>query len=270
MKLMLDTPESGSCTREEAFNTGLIPEPTNTYQPLPNKVMTNMIYTIAEENGIVLVNEQLGMDLKGQRFFGVCDIEGHDIFGGHIGLQIGFCNSYNKSMSARFCIGGQVFVCSNRAFHAYTDDTTGIVAMTIRPHKNLNNIGVFDGLTIHIREAFEQIENFRKIQERFYDCLASCRISNNRAYGAIVRAAQAGVIKKTNVLTLANEWDRQAKEPEEDSDCEWYKEFQDRTAYSLFNAFTQVEKERFARNPVQSNISTMDLTNFFYKEFKIN
>ncbi len=269
MSLLLDTPTSGSCTRKEAFNKTLIPEVTRTYQPIPNKILIDMIHKIAKESKVKLTNEQLGMDLKGQRMFGVCDIEGKDFLGGDIQMMIGFCNSYNGSMAARFCIGGRVFVCSNLAFHSYTDDVTGIAGLAVRPHKNLGNLGIREGLGVHIREAFGQIEDFRKGQERFYEGLLNRKLSDNRAYAAIVRAAQAGVVNKTKVLTLADEWNRQVVEPVDDS-LEWHEEFQPRTAYSLFNAFTQTEKDRLSKNPVQSNISTMDLTDFFYKEFKLN
>ena len=263
-KLMLTTPESGPCSRSQAFDAALISKATDTYQPLPNKVLVNMIHTVAEQNGLTLFNEELGMDLKGQRFFGVCDIKGKDFFGGRIRMMIGFCNSYNKSMSARMCIGGKVSVCSNRAFHAYTDDFTGIAGMAIHPHY----INVHEGLFQRIKEAFEQIEAFRKSQECFYRGLLECEIDDDFAYATIVRAAQAGVINKTKVLTIANEWNRQAKKPT--GDYEWHPSFRNRNGYSLFNAFTQIEKERLEKNPVQSHISTMGLTDFFRREFEIN
>lgn len=267
---MLDTPTSGSCSRKEAFDRHLIPEATRTYQPLPNKILVDMIHRIALESNVILTNEQLGMDLKGQRMFGVCDIEGKDFLGGDIQMMIGFCNSYNGTMATRFCIGGKVFVCSNSAFHAYTDEKTGVSGISIRPHWNYDN-DKHEGLIVQIRAAFDQIEDFRHAQEGFYEGLLERKLSDNRAYAAIVRAAQAGVVNKTKVLTLADEWNRQALEPKDIDTCgyEWHEEFQQRNAYSLFNAFTQVEKDRLEKNPVQSNISTIDLSGFFCKEFKI-
>jgi len=268
MSLVLDTPKSGPCTREAAFDKALIPEATNTYQPLPNKVLLDIIYRIAEDHGLILGNEQLGLDFKGQRFFGVNDIVGKDFFGGTVGLQIGYCNSYNGTMSTRFCIGGKVFV-SNRAFHAYTDGKTGISGVAVRSHWQYQG-DQHEGLIVRIKAAFEQIEDFRDAQERFYEGLLNRKLSDDRAYGTIVRAAQAGVINKTKVLTLANEWNRQAEEPKAGDDFEWHPEFHGRNAFSLFNAFTQVEKDRFEKNPVASNMSTIDLSGFFCEEFRLN
>jgi len=137
--------------------------------------------------------------------------------------------------------------------------------MTVRPHWNYKtreqDRDNHAGLISEIRSAFQQVDDFKEAQEHFYGGLADRRLSDNRAYATIVRAAQRGVINKTKVLTLANEWQRQATEPQvETCDFEWHPEFMPRNAYSLFNAFTQVEKERLAKNPVASNISTIDLS----------
>ena len=268
MSLVLDTPKSGQCTLEQASDRNLIPTATRTYQPLPNKVMIDMIYRIAREKDIKLSNQQLGLDCKGQRMFGVCDLEDVDILDNKIGLQIGFCNSYDKSISAKFCIGSVVFVCSNRAFHAYTNDN-GINGHVVRQHWNYNNDN-HHNLIEQIREAFGQIDIFKQSQERFYGGLNDREIrTDDKAYGTIIRAAQAGMINKTKVLTIADEWSRQAVEPI-DTEHEWHEEFMPRTAYSLFNAFTQVNKAKIETSPVAANISTMDLTSFFYKEFNLN
>ena len=267
MNLLLDTPLSGPCSRNESFNTQLIPKETRTYQPLANEVLVNMIYRISKESNIILSNEQLGMDLKGQRFFGVCDIEGKDFLNDEIKMMIGFCNSYNGTMATRFCIGGKVFVCSNKAFHAYTDDKTGISGISIRPHWSYDN-DEHDGLISQIKEAFQQVDDFREAQENFYGGLLNCEVKDNKAYSTVVRAAQQGIINKTKILTLANEWNRQVEKPNDD--FEWHKEFKDRNAYSLFNAFTQINKIKQETNPVQANISTIELTDFFCKEFRLN
>ena len=111
---------------------------------------------------------------------------------------------------------------------------------------------------------------FRASQEKFYEGLTNYKINDDVAYATIVRAGQAGVINKTKMLTLADEWNRQSIDTGGTKDYEWHEEFLPRNAFSLFNAFTQVEKERFAKNPVQSNIKTMDVATFFRSEFKLD
>ena len=264
--LMLSTPESGPCTREQAFSKILIPSATDTYIPLPNKDLLDMVADVARLHGIVIVNERLGMDLKGMRFFGVYDVEGKDFFGDRIKLMIGFCNSYNRSMSARVCIGGQVLVCSNRAFHAYADETSGIVGMALHPHRKNIRTGIYQ----RIDTAFQTIEAFRTLQNDFFNRLENTSVRKDRAYSLIVQAAQQGIINKTKIVTVAHEWDIQGMEPANDlqaKEWDWHPEFRDRNIFNLFNAFTQVEKKRQEVNPVQSNLQTMALTKFFYDKY---
>ena len=268
MALLMDRPTSGKCTRKEAFSTDLIPERTDTYQPLSNEELVMMINTVADQFGMKLTDEQLGMDLKGMRFFGVYTVEGFDFFGGRIKLMIGFANSYNKSMSGKVCIGGRVMVCSNEAFYAYTDETTGIGGLASHEHRR----NIHDGLYQRICHAFEGIETFRKQQEIFYGHLNERPISQEEALAMSVRAAQKGVINKTRILTVAEEWQWQERGPQNEAEKMdgriWYPEFKPRTAYSLFNAFTEVQKDRLQANPVQTNIQTMGLSEFFYAEYE--
>ena len=114
--LMLDTFDSGSCTREQAFSSLLIPESTKTYQAVSNEQFLLMIEDCARKHGLVLTNEKLGWDYNGNRLFGTYEVEGKDFFGDRVKLMMGICNSYNKTVRARICFGSRVFICSNLCF----------------------------------------------------------------------------------------------------------------------------------------------------------
>ncbi len=262
MTLMLTTPTSGKCTSAEAFAKNLIPGATSTYQPLSNEELILMIKKVAAIHKMKLSDEQLGMDIKGMRFFGVYTVEGFDFFGGRIKLMIGCCNSYNRSMSGRMCIGAEVTVCSNRCFYGFADDRTGVVGMATHEHRR----NIHDGLFQRIDAAFAGIEQFRKKQELFYGHLNERQMTQEEAYHLIVRAAQNDVLNKTRVLTVAEEWDWQKRGPEnkdEKANRIWHPEFEPRTAYSLFNAFSEVQKRSMSVNPVNTNLRSMDLASFF-------
>jgi hypothetical protein len=95
-------------------------------------------------------------------------------------------------------------------------------------------------------------------------------MTQEEAYHLIVKAAQANVVNKTRILKVAEEWDWQSRGPENDDEEKnriWHPEFAPRTAFSLFNAFTEVQKSRMIANPVSTNIQTMGLTEFFYTEY---
>lgn len=266
MSLLMGTPQAGFCTRKEAFALDLIPEPTHTYQPFSNEELVLMINQVAKMYGMTLSNEKLDMDHKGMRFFGVYTVEGFDFFGGQIRLTIGFCNSYNRSMSGRMCIGGDVMVCSNSCFYAYTDEETGINGMAMAEHRP----GIHDGLFQKIKASFDGIEEFRNKQEMFYGHLSERPLSQEEAYHMIIKAAQANVVNKTRILKVAEEWDWQERGPEndiEEKERVWHPEFKPRTAYSLFNAFTEVQKDQMQANLVNTSINTMGLSRFFYAEY---
>jgi len=267
MSLLLDTPQSGKCTREQAFDTNLIPASTRTYQAVPNEELILMLNDAAAQYGLVLTNEELGLDAKGNRLFGTYEVEGMDFFGGRSKLMMGFCNSYNKSLRARVCFGGKVFVCSNLAFHAWADSDTGVVGDVGHKHTSRVNDGLWQRLT----QALSQVDDFRASQEKFYSRLADTRITQNRAHDLIVRAAMSGCINKTKIVDIAKEWQYQAHCPEViDESHPWHPEFRSRNAFNLFNAFTEVEKGRLNKNPVTSNIGTLSLTEFFHREFITN
>jgi hypothetical protein len=265
MTLIMSKSTSGKCSKKEAFDSVLIPPATDSYQPLSNEELVTMIQDVAAKHNMVLTDEQMGMDLKGMRFFGVYAVNGLDFFGGRIRLMIGFCNSYNKSMSGKVCIGGEVMVCSNRAFYAFTDDETGIIGMASHEHRK----NIYEGLLQRISCAFDSIQQFREKQEKFYTHLSQQYLTQKEAYYLIVKAVQEGVLNKTRILTVAEEYDWQEKESPNDSGRIWYPEFQPRTAYSLFNAFTQTQKDRLAVNPVQTNMQTIELTQFFCRAFSV-
>jgi len=265
MSLVADTPASGVCTAEQAFAKHLIPPSTSTYGAVPNEELVLMLNEAARQQGVVLTEEKLAMDLKGQRFFGTYAVEGLDIHGGRVKLMLGFCNSYNKSLRVRICFGGRVFVCSNLCFYAWDDDETGIVGEVGHRH----TVNVSDGLWQRLETGLSQIENFRKEQNRFYESLVQAQLSKNDAYSLIIKAAKDGVLNKSRILDVANEWDYQRNIPDTEEQYlrEWHQDFRERTAYALFNAFTQNEKPRHEKNPVASSMDTLALSRFFHKEF---
>lgn len=265
MSLVTDTPQSGSCTREQAFAKHLIPASTTTYGAVPNEELVLMLQDAARQQGVTLGDEQLAMDLKGQRFFGTYEVEGLNIFGDRVKLMLGFCNSYNKSLRIRICFGGKVFVCSNLCFYAWDDDDTGILGEVGHRH----TVHVNNGLWRRLEAGLGQIEIFRKEQNLFYEALIQAQLNDDDAYSLIIRSAKAGILNKSKILNVAKEWDYQRNIPdtEDQYNREWHQDFRLRTAYSLFNAYTQQEKPRHDKNPVASSMDTLALSQFFHREF---
>lgn len=264
MSLVLDTPESGPCTRAQAFDRNLIPISTTTYQAVSNEELLLMLNDAARQHGLILTDEQLGLDRKGMRFFGTYEIEGKDFFGGRSKLMMGFCNSGNKTLRVRVCFGGKVFVCSNLCFSHWTDEETGIGGDVAHKHTT----HVTDGLWQRLTQALSSVDSFRTTQEDFYSRLAETMISDDEASGIILRAGREGIVGSPKLVSVLNEWNNQERYPDTETEAlDWHPEFRKRNAFNLLNAFTEVEKSHLAKNPVSSNLGTLNLTNYFYNEF---
>lgn len=101
-------------TREEVYNAPTIPWNNGTYTPISNMFIMDMINSKLNTLGLVIKNEEYksartkeGL-VKG--VIGYYDLmAGDDTFG----QRLVFRNSYDKSMSFAFAVGGVVFCCSN-------------------------------------------------------------------------------------------------------------------------------------------------------------
>ena len=223
-----------------------------------------MLDKATKEQGLELANPRFGMARYGNQLFGVYDIIGHTLFGDRVKMMLGLMNSYDKSLRARVCYGSEVFCCSNLCFSA-TSGEDGISSNI--GHKHTTN--VYDTLWYRINKALEQVDVFHKNQEHFCESLADRSISQDEAYGTIIRAGQRGVINKTKMLDVAERYNFQEHYPENEAEySDWHPEFQNRNTFNLFNAFTEIKKQD--RNIVDSNIKSASLYSFFEKEFVMN
>lgn len=223
---------------------GLVPVPseTATYMPISHDEMARNIRRIGDDmlipKGYVFQTEQYALGRDGQRVFGVFQYANGSP---DMGLAIGWRNSYDKSMSAGLCIGAQVFVCDNLAFH-------GDVTILRRHTKNLHE----DLMTQLLGALYKSTGNYlclRNMAERF----KTLNVMDNQAYSTI------GMLRGNDVLSprlesiAFEEW----KHPR--FEC-----FQPRTVWSLYNAATFALKEC----PVQEKFELHNrLTEMFVSEW---
>jgi hypothetical protein len=263
--LLLDTKGSHRATYKDVIKE-VIPAPrqeSQTYQPIQNIELLNMLDKVADSHGLELVNPTFGIDRKGQRMFGVYEVEGKNHLDNKVKLMLGVRNSFDMSCSAGVCFGSKVFVCSNLCFSGYAD-ASGIAGMASHRH----TLNIYSTLYDRLQESLHQVDKFKDYQEIFFGTLERKNIGNNGGYGLIIDAARNGVINKTKILEVANEWQLQHRGPanviEEDR---YHPEFAPRTAYSLFNAFTECSKAIQERNPVEANSRSIKLTEYFHSQF---
>jgi hypothetical protein len=106
-----------------------------------------------------------------------------------------------------------------------------------------------------IAEAVSRLSSFKEEETRRIEVLRETELGDVLAGSLILRAWDKGIISSPQLPGVLKEW----REPE-------FEEFEDRTAWSLFNAFTRVLSGRFASNPQAFVAHTMQLHHLL--EFK--
>ena len=266
-KVMTTTPDSGIATLEQVRQHVNPTRMTNTYQPIQNAPLIDMLEKVSNEYGLTLTNPSFGLARHGQRMFGVYEVKELDHLGGRVQLMIGIRNAFDGCMSAGICFGSKVLVCSNLCFTGYAGEDNVVGRVT---HKHTANIN--DTLFDRLRQSLDQVKHFQNFQNRFYQHLENTPLSQADGCELIIKAGFDGVIGKKDVLEYADEWYFQETGPTnefEEAEREYHAEFKPRNAWSFLNAFTQMQKPRQNRNPVASNKESIQLTRFMHKMFPI-
>ena len=215
-----------------------VPEATNTYQPIAHGDMAKQIRTMADNmlvpSGYAFQQDQYALGREGQRVFGIFRYQNGSE---EMGLAVGWRNSYDKSMAAGVCIGAQVFVCDNLAFH-------GEVTILRRHTKNLH-----DDLMNQLCNALYRSQGNYISITRMADRFKTIQLNNREGYRTL------GLLRGEGILTstLESEAFRQWEKPE-------YEAFKPRNVWSLYNAATCALREA----PVQEQFELHNgLSNLF-------
>jgi hypothetical protein len=87
-----------------------LPERTNTYTPIANKEIIELIYENADKAGLIPISSSYKIAKDGNMIIGMVDFEGTN---GELGIRAAFRNSYDKSVSFAYSIGAAAWICSN-------------------------------------------------------------------------------------------------------------------------------------------------------------
>lgn len=261
--LMIDTPNSGIVTMEQAFAIK-VPEKTRTYSPVGNEDLWKMLQQTAQERGLELGMPNMGVAHKGQRLFGSVEITNQDHLEDEVRLMLGFRNSYDRTMSVGICFGSRVFVCENMCFTGYTSDNEEAVGQVHHRHQ----MDVMDGLQERLNDAMDKFEVFKSYQNDFYNRLKEHKLSDAMAHDLIINSVRAGAITAKDCFPIAEDWKFQAEGPTNQAEQDRYHpEFAPRNAWSLFNCYTEKAKSFQKRNPLEANLRSIKMSKFFHKQF---
>ena len=103
-----------STTRGLIINAD-IPQQTRTYKPITHASLIDLTLNSIEKAGFTLDKETYSMAQGGAIANGQFSIR--NVADKEMQLQIGWQNSYNKSLSLKFAIGARIFICQNGMVH---------------------------------------------------------------------------------------------------------------------------------------------------------
>ena len=190
-----------------------------THYPIHHKTFTDLVINKVTSLQYTINEARYGIDDHGD-MFGYLKLEKDAEQNGTFNHVIGLRNSHCQRFSAALAAGSSVMVCDNLAFSG--DIEVG--------HKHTKNI--MDKLPGRIDTMMQEIQDNWQSQAKRYDAYAATELSSN-GYGKLLwNAIDQGAISGSKAQKVINEYMAPRHE-----------DFEDRNAWSLFNAFTEVLKE---------------------------
>lgn len=220
------------------LNAVTVPEATETYRPVSHGETLAIVERSLAELGFAVRQERHALTRGEARFFSVLDLESRLADG--VGLSVGIRNSIDKSLPLGFAAGSRVFVCDNLAFRS---------ELTTSARHTKNGSKRFRESIVNAVAALEQFAAGERMR---IQVMQSLPVSNQVAESLILRAYEREVISSPLVLDVLHEW----RQPS-------YPDFEARTAWSLFNAFTFALKGVEESNPNRYRAATMALNDLF-------
>lgn len=137
----------------------------------------------------------------------------------------------DRNLAVGMVAGTRVFCCDNLAF-------SGEVEM----HRK-HTVNVFRDLPDLIYRMLAQVSSLRQRQDLEIRDMKAAAMAPERAHHLMVEAIKAGVVPASRLPTVLAAW----KEPK-------HEEFRSRSAWSLFNAFTEVLKSSGPRSQMEGSL----------------
>lgn len=216
-----------------------VPVATRTHQPVPHHTIVEALTETLGFRHIKVVRQEFAATPDGAKMFGVLDLD-YEFTGAR--FSIALRNSNNKSFRLGLVAGYRVFCCDNMSF---SGDFQPVLA---KHSKSLNLINLISVGVDQIQRAFDPIK-------RTVNDWRANQLTDDEAKLVMYEAYVRGGLDAPNLL---KETDKLYFEPQ-------YPEFEERTLYSLSNAFTSAFKEL---KPIQQYAVTAKLGPFLNRHYK--
>jgi uncharacterized protein DUF932 len=220
-----------------------VPETTSSYHPVPYGRFVEEVELHVPRFGLTVQSSVFALARDGSQMFGVLTCRNGRPSDDHA-LAIGIRNSYDRSLAVGMVAGTRVFCCDNLAF-------SGEVKMD-RKH----TVHVFRDLPDLIYRMLSQVSSMRS---RINEEIATMKVRElppAHAHHLMVVSIRENVLSASRLPKVIEAWE----EPQ-------HEEFNPRTAWSLFNAFTEVQKAASARLQMDGSLK---LSSLFRRELQLS
>ena len=230
MSATLSAHKDSHKVNEDAVRAIPSPAATATWHPISHGALLDQTLLLLADAGLKVGSKQFALSNDQNRMFGVFDVLNLDNADGSVSFAVGLRNSIDKTLPAGICFGARVFVCDNLAF-------SGEVSIHRRHTKN-----IMAELPTLMRDAVSQFGAFRDSHYRLFDALKLATITPDEVWAIVGKAYENGAVNKSKIADIVVEYRSE----------EHIAKHGTGTAWSLYNAGTEVFKTRQARNMIEA------------------
>lgn len=207
-----------------------MPKQTDTYEPVNHRKLVETVSGIVQDSlPVKLKNGLYGLANKGDRLFAHLTFT-NGIKNDDMGMHVGIVNSYDKILRVKIAVGATVFVCDNlmlsgdiQWMRKHTPNVWGDIATMTEQH-----IGTLEG-------AFEDACDISEL-------LKKKRLSDEKMQKVLGMAYGNRLLTNPMMSTVRQEWEAPT-----------FKDFKNRNAWSLYNAFTVALKKATPRDIMEKH-----------------
>ncbi|MFM7232372.1 MAG: DUF932 domain-containing protein [bacterium] len=219
-----------------------VPEATESYVPVPHPRLIEEIKLHVPRFGLTIEKEEYGLAREGAQMFGVLTCRnGRPAPDYH--LALGCRSSLDRSLSIGLVLGSSVVCCSNLAFSG-----------EVQAHRK-HTVNVFRDLPDLIYTMLSKVSSMRTRIDGEIAAMKSRDITPPTAHHLMVEAIRANVLSASRLPKVIEAWEEPAQA-----------EFSPRTAWSLFNAFTEIAKTSPPRAQMDGSLR---LSSLFRRELQL-
>lgn len=200
------------------------PSATATWHPIAHIKVLEAVEESLAATEFAVRGRELALSASGGQFFATLDL--YAAIGEGVTLAVGVRSSIDQSLAQSFCAGNRVFVCDNLSFRAEL--------MVTRKHTVYGGERFREAIAL----ASGQLPAFQKSERARMVGMKGLMLDDRAAESLILRAWENRIISHLQLPAVLKEW----REPSHEA-------FGPRTAWSLFNAFTEVLRPFGTSNP---------------------